>query len=1380
MRKFYLLIAGAVLSLPLLAQTEPTFDPQTDPKVIYEQTFESDWDAWSSTPVDTINGVDYFLNGKYNPGSNIKIWENKDYQTGFIHRDTVINLFNGVMLSDNKDDFEGGDITKPETFKSKDIYTIVSDAAGDITRQSALDQYGTDGGSKYFRFTAGDGSSVKNAASGSVPEYRRNLFIRLTPGAIEENSSYRITMYMKTTKRLSESNVPNATAPNFRAELMRGYFSSEKNFSMGQDVSSSNTFYYSKDDFVEGEWTKITYMSYYLNNTVAERFCYYNQYHDTWCDYWKWKGPEVTAAGFDSLHIIRQPNKYFLRVSFRGDSTVYDLDNISITKSTIGGIQHTGNMLRVDFGYQTNLKDQAKAAKERTNIAAVEVPGKFFTVWGKDSTTHAWRKVEINTAEYHDDGYMYMWSKPRVLPNGQQRVQNFDGFDEVRVDFTNPSGEEYDTLALKYNGTLYPNALDEEWVAAGKRVFDFKNELSTPNPNISKGVYPLKQYPPVLRPNGAPYEDGSFGLDPNLSSIKLILSRKIEFDADETVGSGNKAFCQVFKNGTMVEIWPVQESTETYTIFKRQNTSTPLSGDYTFKFIQIKGVGDANYSDNIILNYHFGSFDTNPSIRLIAQSDWRNRINDKAAVASRPIPADVWIHTGESADKFKEGNGASQGTKIGLYPLKKDSLLVGGEWVYDDVLFYISSRKNTTTGNVYCIQHLPAGNFTLSFRLAGRSSVNYPLSVLFYAKPEQALEAGNDKGFALLEGIANKQLLLSEEKPAENTDIGEGGTSATWKDGTKLMALNFTVPAEGDYIFEFMTAGSNNYMGVAISNYWITPSGNLSFTPVVNFNAAVKSVTEKLASVTENKYKGADYRALQAAETTGKGFIQALIDANKGHQPSVYAAQIKSMEDAITTLQLHMDTVDLFYTAYDTVAKAVTAQATYQNLDAYTKLNALKTQYSTYDCSQYTNKEISDAADILNAGVKNLNERITKNDGFAELLDTTKKIIDAKFVIFENPELLGNTLFEHDTLNQAYEAAFAVKERIGGMVDSVFYALYDGLEGLRIDYLNAIDAVKARTRQIRELYVLAVDTLGYDFGATKDSIQDLVYGLRVRDAELEKVLRQAAVLQIYKKFAAGEVFDTLDVSALVPNYFMASEGEIGVNMRKKSSGTMVVSSSDNTSIFPGWNLVFGGSSAICYPGKAAMTDEREVHPFIGGLHFEPNTTGTVTVTATDMPIAEYYATITLGQNNLSNGYVKVATDSASVEVKGTKLTGSKTYGFENVKIALNKKQEVSNLTYSYRISSASGSGHVDVTGVNLYLTKADPKYNYSELAAAQETKLAEMITFVAPVAFAADAVAVQYFNLNGVQIAAPEAGKIVIKRTILSNGVSIVEKILVK
>ena len=39
-------------------------------------------------------------------------------------------------------------------------------------------------------------------------------------------------------------------------------------------------------------------------------------------------------------------------------------------------------MIRVDFGYETNLLELAAAAEAETNIAAVELPGQYFEVSG--------------------------------------------------------------------------------------------------------------------------------------------------------------------------------------------------------------------------------------------------------------------------------------------------------------------------------------------------------------------------------------------------------------------------------------------------------------------------------------------------------------------------------------------------------------------------------------------------------------------------------------------------------------------------------------------------------------------------------------------------------------------------------------------------------------------------------------------------------------------------------------------------------------------------------------------------------------------------------------------------------------------------------------
>ena len=1359
------------MSLSVVAQTVKPKYSDSDPKVVFEQLFEDDFKSWSETPVDTIDGIYYFKTDKLNPSSSTKIWSDAAWQTGFIRRDTVIDLLNGVMQTDNQKDIDGNAFYD-------DSYNIISDGGTDIARNSALGEYGVNGGSHFFRYSAGDGSKVVNASGGSVPEYRRNLFVRLKPGDIEDNSSYRVTMYLKTTKMANGAGVKNSTAANFTAELMRGYFSSEKDFVMGYEHSADRVaFNFSKNDFIDGQWEKLTYMAYYLNGTVQENYCYYNGYHDSWGEYWRWKYDGIKEdTGFDSLCIIRQPDKIFLRISFRSDSTIFDLDNISITKSYIGGIQHTDDMLRVDFGYQTNLKQLAKDAKKRTNIPAVELPGKYFTVLGRDSLTHEWKNVEINSAEYHDDGYMYMWTKPRKIGN-QTRPVYFNSYDSVLVSFVNPSAEE-DTLALYYNGSTWPNNLDADWVAAGKRVFDFTNELSTPNPNIKNGVYSMKNRPPVLQK--APYENGSFGLDGKTSELRLGLSKLIVFDPNED-GSSDKAFCQVFKNGVLTEIWPVSEAGDNYAVFKRKNTATDLDGDYTFKFVQLKATGTA-YGDPIVLNYHFGALNLNPEYTQ-PNSDWRGELVNPNETGGC-IPASTYIHDGQTA--FMKGDNKKTSSKSRLYVLDYPDL--------DNCAYYIANRTNdkdyAVTGNMYSIVHLKADDYTISFKACIWNTSTCPQAKLrFFPKPDQAIENG-DAGFALMEGAEKTELgLINPTKmvaynSVQNVSTGKWPQNEDEELTVETFSYPFTIATEGDYVFEWVV-GSGNTNGILVGNYFIKSTHSSSADTYVSMiNSALEKADAKKAEIdaSTRKYKGADYEQFVA-------YLNRIrVDAFKEHAPSVYNANATAITAAATAMQYRMDTVDLYYTAMDTVIGALTANAAYSDIDAYKKLNDLKTQYGNYDCSRYTSAEVSATADLLNAAIAKLSDRIEKTDNYAALLEETKIVLDSTYVLFEDPKLEGKDLAEYDTLKQTYEAADAKKAVLNTLTDDEFFGLYDGLESLKDAYVFGMEGIVAKTRQIRELFALA-ETLGYDFGgaATKDSLKNLIINLRKRDAVLENVIKEAVVLQIYKKFAAGESFDSLDVSALIPNYYLYTDGVAGENMEQKS-GIWVVKTIDggNSTVLPGWTFAsIGGSNGYWMPttttvGAGDGHDWTKSHAFISGLRCGPQTSGTINSDSFNVP-AGFYQFGLRGYNQTSNVALELISDSCSLGTgSGSSLkdvyNGGSKFNYKNVSVDSIKVS--GNTVINIKQTSASGS-EFDMRYFFLIL-RGSLDVDYAALATAQETKLADLITFVAPVSNAADAVAVQYYNLNGVQIAAPEAGKIVIKRTILSNGASIVEKILVK
>ena len=130
MKQRDLLFAGLMLmAAPAFAQDSPTFDESKDAKVVFTQTFEADWETWSTNAVDTIYKVEYYKNKQTDNSNSLKPWENpKDWQKG-IFRDTTIYLRNGVVVTDDKN----------EIWAEKDATagTIIADAGNEKQARSA-------------------------------------------------------------------------------------------------------------------------------------------------------------------------------------------------------------------------------------------------------------------------------------------------------------------------------------------------------------------------------------------------------------------------------------------------------------------------------------------------------------------------------------------------------------------------------------------------------------------------------------------------------------------------------------------------------------------------------------------------------------------------------------------------------------------------------------------------------------------------------------------------------------------------------------------------------------------------------------------------------------------------------------------------------------------------------------------------------------------------------------------------------------------------------------------------------------------------------------------------------------------------------------------
>jgi len=1386
MRKRDFLFAGLLsLAIPAFAQEPqdgPVLNPDKDAKVIFTQDFEADWDTWRNTPIGVIDTLEYYIHeGASNSASYTPWTEREKWQRGLFRTDSVITLYNGIKPTDNEDEIAAGNF-------AGDVFGTKLDVDNQ-ERKDAMRTFGeADLGGDYILEYASDTCTVSNAQTypgGYTANYRRNLFVRGLD--IEDNTSYRLTFYVKAKNTRITSN----NSPRMSAGVFRGYYKSEKPFSMGVESDAANykyntSFEYTKSDF-NGEWEKVTYMTYYLNDSIANDFVFKDGYW--WADdnSWTWAADaEGNTSGYD-LNYIVQPDQFFVRLGFLSDFTTFQLDNLSLTKSTIAGAEYDRDKMRIDFGYKTNLADLANEAKAKTNIPAAEVKVDDaadwlkdslgyewrFEVWGLDKETDEWEEVIIRSAEYHDDGYMYLFTDGYEL-DGEWTPYLFGDYKKVLVTFHNPI--DIPELTLKYTGdgsnlaNAFPNALDIEWIKNGKIVPDFYNEIATPNPYVFTGVHSLADLPPVVQ--SYPYEEGSFGLKPQ-RSFSFKFSREVWIDESIKDGDAldNTDRAIAYVNNVP---WKVSfdTNTDTLTITCPDDSWEKLSGDVVIEIKQIKSRGSSEYGENVVLNYHFGDFERNPQITVIAQSDWRGHLEDFSfggSATSRPLPDNIYVHSG--ADKFVAGTGVvpSPSTKLGLYPLKDDTMTVAGVKIPDNCFFYLSSRNSSATGNLYSIEHLTPGSYVISFKFAGRSSTDYPMQFKFYAKPDGDLENGNENGFAKLEAVADKTVLEPGRKPA-SADMGEGGFSQAWKDGTETLSYTFKVASEGDYVFEWINTGSASYYGVSIGNYWITNAGDLSFSYTTALNASLEAAAARIALADADKarYTGADYNALSEKVEYYK--IGGEFDALKETEPSVWDAAKKDVDDATKALELRMDTVDIYYTAEDKAKAKVTSlenQEGFKTMPTLAALAQLIADNASYDCTTKSGQEIVDAAAAYDDAVKAVDDRVAAINNFNTLLESIVALKDAADA--------QTGLDEYATMVDAYNSYKDTP--IYTAEDEDFNTAYNGLIDGKNAYVFKVDYVIAKTRQVKELFALA-EELDYDFAdlGGKAEVKAIIDALVDDDPDLTSFLREAAKMQIYQKYADGEAdaLDSLDVSALMPNYFLYTEAQVGRDMEKNSSGNWRIMSGANTTAFPGWT--FSRSSGNWIPttvkvgaGEGYMDWEKDGHVFVAGLRCKSTTQGTLSTVVEGLPEAFYWVGL-YGYNQTSNVTITFKTDSIETAPKLNDLNGGGKFNYKEV--GMDSVLVVGNLSLNLSQTSSSSS-EFDIRYFILRLRGMNPDADYDALLEAQQ----ELLTIVD--ANKALEAGVEYFTVGGMKLDAPKAGQILIRKT-TQNGKVVVDKVLIK
>lgn len=341
---------------------------------------------------------------------------------------------------------------------------------------------------------------------------------------LQEGKSYRLTWRFKGTNTWSDGE--NTGKSKMNVALMQG----GENADIPLLDANGNEFRYEVSYFNPESYEKYTKMFYFASAQLQK---------DTYAE----KNPdkEPLADTFFATFNVFNPGAYYL-------------DEVNLSESPIAGVYYAGDVIKVDFGYATNIASMAKASP----IGIVQMPQDCATVKlnGADA--------EVDCIELHSDGYLYIFLT--------------DGVDEgsqIEVAFKNPENATYQ---IQYTGNMSPEGA----------AFDFAGETAEFQDGLEE-IYSWAYTEPVLVE--ATPADGSFRLDENtISEVTFTFDKPVL----TTNVDGEPLVCTVNGSEQMELVTEAgEEGTKTLT-FKRANGETFGKGAYA---VSLSGIVSDKYTE---------------------------------------------------------------------------------------------------------------------------------------------------------------------------------------------------------------------------------------------------------------------------------------------------------------------------------------------------------------------------------------------------------------------------------------------------------------------------------------------------------------------------------------------------------------------------------------------------------------------------------------------------------------------------------------------------------------------------------------------------------------------------------------------------------------
>ena len=723
---------------------------------------------------------------------------------------------------------------------------------------------------------------------------------------LKENTAYRVGFWVKADPTHFDAGTGNEVNNKLKSTLSIG----KEYFDMPISTASGQQYYYTWDNMT-GEWKHFSYVTYFTNKADQDALSEsYSGKTDS-------QGNKVSEVG-DPF-----PDTYFITINMYNPGE-YILDDIVLEEGvTFNQATFVDDVIKLDFGYPTNIADLAKAANGTLTLDPAQV-----------SVTINGTAAPVEFLEGKSDGFLYIFlNETYASPE-----------DEVKVSFT-PAAD----CPIVYNTDRRPSAD----VTAEMKVLGFTGETAYFDDTID--AMPAAWAPAVMVSSNP--ENESFEIDgATFKNIAITYDKVVSLDM---------ASATITKNGVSKDLTSGMSLSEDG---KTINTAVSglEDGEYTFMLSGVTNKYGVDCED-VQITFALGEdSDTSTSEEVFA-TDFDNQLTGGVPVG--------WITYNEAGYHLYGFNedGSQFNYNWGGNPGGGGARLYDG-FSGDFVKALYWGTRGTNEG------FASFGEQVKDYILPdGSLDPNMPTDISLYLQPRKyqisflmAAWKGEPKFTFTLEDLdGNVYAKFTDITAAPNANGATGPIS-----GSVKCVTDFTVDKEGYYVLKF-TAAEAQWQEYLLANVKLITMPSKAAYYKQLLAAAVETAKSVYGAAEGEEYDG----------TTKSEFKAAIDNAENGHftSPTEINALIEELGKLGEKMQARVTNIDNFEQSILTgmSAKAELEETKYVNSPYYKEAAAVVDKYIDANPSALSDEELVEAtpavvnASALLGNVKSMTDDLT-------------------------------------------------------------------------------------------------------------------------------------------------------------------------------------------------------------------------------------------------------------------------------------------------------------------------------------------------------------------------------------------------------------------